>query len=184
MTIICKPAAGFPDYLVYSDGRVTRATAGKCAKRYPAGAVLQGTLNPTGYRVYNLLLDGVMKQVRANRLVLETFCGPPPSPHHEAAHGDGDRLNNALANLRWATRIENEADKLRHGTTARGARHGSKTKPETFLRGEQLPQSKLRECDVQHIRTSPLTGAALAVELRVSPTLVSAIRRRKAWRHV
>jgi hypothetical protein len=35
---------------------------------------------------------------------------------HQAAHGDGAGLNNRLANLRWATRRENEADKIKHGT--------------------------------------------------------------------
>jgi hypothetical protein len=37
----------------------------------------------------------------------------------ECLHGDGDPTNNNLSNLRWGTSIENEEDKLRHGTRGR-----------------------------------------------------------------
>lgn len=50
------------------------------------------------------------------RLVALTFLGPPPSTAHQAAHNDGDPLNNRVDNIRWATQDENEADKFLHGT--------------------------------------------------------------------
>lgn len=52
-------------------------------------------------------------------LVLEAFVGPRPTIRHEAAHVDGRRENNRLANLAWKTREENEADKKLHGSAAR-----------------------------------------------------------------
>ena len=66
-------------------------------------------------------------------LVLRTFVGPRPAGQ-QAAHGNGDRGDNALGNLRWATGSENEADKDRHGTRLTGARtpNGRKT---SCLRG-------------------------------------------------
>ncbi|AXV72811.1 hypothetical protein CJO75_01120 [Ralstonia solanacearum] len=51
-----------------------------------------------------------------HRLVALTFLGPPPSRQHEVAHNDGNRANNIVTNLRWATHAENVADTFRHGT--------------------------------------------------------------------
>lgn len=54
-----------------------------------------------------------------HRLVLSAFVGPmPPSIH--GAHGDGDKQNNYIRNLRWATAASNNADKVRHGTRQNG----------------------------------------------------------------
>ncbi len=56
---------------------------------------------------------GFAKQTYLHVAVLEAFVGPCPEGH-EAAHGDGNKHNNALNNLRWATHAENIADKQRH----------------------------------------------------------------------
>jgi hypothetical protein len=63
-----------------------------------------------------------------HHLVLEAFVGPRPAGD-QAAHGDGDRLNNVLGNLRWATPKENNGDKRSHGTAMLGTRNpmGAKT---------------------------------------------------------
>lgn len=50
-----------------------------------------------------------------HRLVLDAFVGPRPEGT-EGCHWDGDPANNRLDNLRWATHLDNEADKARHGT--------------------------------------------------------------------
>ncbi len=46
-------------------------------------------------------------------LVLRAFVGPP-APGQEALHGDGDPSHNALSNLRWGTRSENNFDITAH----------------------------------------------------------------------
>jgi hypothetical protein len=48
-------------------------------------------------------------------LIAETFIGPAPSKKHHAAHADGNKLNNAASNLRWATAKENCDDMRKHG---------------------------------------------------------------------
>ncbi len=60
-----------------------------------------------------------VKNKLVSRLVLEAFVGPAPTEEHEAAHNDGQKANNALTNLRWATHAENEKDKEAHGTRVR-----------------------------------------------------------------
>jgi len=67
---------------------------------------------------------GIRKTFRVHQLVATAFIGPCPTGH-EVLHGDGRKAHNAIANLRYGTRSENEADKLRHGTSNRGERHGN-----------------------------------------------------------
>lgn len=49
-----------------------------------------------------------------HRLILETFVGYCPEGM-ECRHLDGDPSNNHLSNLQWGTRLENVADRRRHG---------------------------------------------------------------------
>lgn len=58
---------------------------------------------------------GFAKQSALHVAVLEAFVGPCPEGH-EAAHKNGDKHDNRLENLRWATHAENIAEKTRHGT--------------------------------------------------------------------
>ena len=49
--------------------------------------------------------------------------GAAPSSRHEVCHHDDDPLNNALANLKWGTRADNEADKIRNGNHSKNWTH-------------------------------------------------------------
>lgn len=62
-----------------------------------------------------LHLGGHQRTRLVHHLVLEAFVGLRPDGT-EACHWDGDASNNCLNNLRWATHLENEGDKRRHGT--------------------------------------------------------------------
>lgn len=116
----------FPDYDICEDGRIFRARyskTGKGSRSSRLGAEIKGRVLLSGYRQFNLVqANGEQALVRANRLIAETFLGPAPTPRHHCAHGDGDRLNNAISNLRWATAKENNADQNLHGTRRRGNR--------------------------------------------------------------
>lgn len=117
------PIPGFEGlYEVSSFGRVRRSSSSRTA---PSGYVLAARPTHDGYLKYSLFKCGRYRHVTGHRLVALTFLGPPPFPKAHVAHQDGDRRNNRLANLRWATAVENEADKQRHGT-ARGASPGER----------------------------------------------------------
>lgn len=76
----------------------------------------------TGYRSVNLRIGkGRSINRYVHELVLYAFVGPRPSPDHEALHGNGDRADNRLDNLRWGTVLENAADRELHGHVLRGA---------------------------------------------------------------
>jgi len=118
-----KGVLNFPDYEVSEDGRVRRTTdlhmpLGGISR--PAGTELKPKRwNRHKYLLYRLHKNGNTRSVYAHRLVAETFLGLPPFPKAEVAHGDGNRLNNHVSNLRWATHLENIQDAVRHGTIGR-----------------------------------------------------------------
>lgn len=75
----------------------------------------------------------------ASRAMCELAHGSPPSPSYQAAHSCGMGHMGCVnpQHLRWATRAENTADTLLHGTRNRGERNGA---------------SKLTMADVARIR--------------------------------
>lgn len=79
------------------------------------GRVLKGTPDRDGYLKVNLRNTiGGVKTRMVHTLVAEAWIGPRPL-RHDVCHGPGGVGDNSLANLRYGTRSENEADKLRWG---------------------------------------------------------------------
>lgn len=109
-------------YEVSSHGRVRRQSASRMA---PSGYVRKQRLTWDGYLSCSLSKRSRCWHVKTHRLVALAFLGPPPFPRTHVAHHDGDKTNNRVSNLRWATPAENEADKRRHGRV-RGAPRGEK----------------------------------------------------------
>lgn len=52
------------------------------------------------------------------------------------------------------------------------------------LKGQDHGEAKLIDDDVREIRRSTLPGILLAQDFGVSPSLISLIRLRKAWKHI
>lgn len=67
------------------------------------------------------------KTAIVSRRVCEEINGPPPTDEHVAAHecGKGHLGCVSPRHLNWKTRVENEEDKLLHGTAPRGERCGA-----------------------------------------------------------
>lgn len=78
-----------------------------------------------------------VKGVRsASRLVCKLANGEPPTPKYDAAHSCGNGGAGCVTkhHLRWATSKENNADKLIHGTLARGSKNGASKLTEEIVR--------------------------------------------------
>lgn len=119
-----------------------------------------GVLNIEGRRAY------------AHRVVCEAAHGPMPADKREAAHGCGNSSCINKRHLRWATHKENDADKIIHGTTNKGERHGN---------------SKLTDFDVLAIRKRLRQGEtqrSVAKDFSVHVMTVCNIGLGKRWTHV
>jgi hypothetical protein len=98
-------------------------------------------------------------------LVALTFIGPRPVGL-DVLHGENGKLDNRLCNIRYGTKAENMADKVRDKTDNRGEKH---------------PLSKLTVEQVRHIRSSIEATSLLAQRFGVSNKAIASIRRRQRW---
>lgn len=94
-----------------------------------------GAIDGRGYGV--LLVAS--KTRKAHRVSLLMADGLPPSPRSEGAHACRNRHCVAPTHLRWATRSENIADKVRDGTDQFGERN-----TQAVLTTEQIKQIRQR----------------------------------------
>lgn len=95
---VWAPIPGFEHYFASTAGRIAttprRATAG--------GLLKLNTSQPRRPRVSVARFPGwTQTRERVARLVCLAFHGPRPSPRHEAAHRNGDPLDNSVANVFW-----------------------------------------------------------------------------------
>ena len=60
------------------------------------------------------------KGYRLHRLILCAFEGPPANDKIEGMHGDDNRLNNDITNLKWGTKSENAPESRKGRSTSMG----------------------------------------------------------------
>lgn len=122
--------------------------------------------HPThGYLRVVLAQSSIRKYYRVHRLVLEAFVGPRPDGMM-CRHLDGDRQNNRLDNLAWGTNAENQADRIAHGTSNRGA---------------NAPANVLTERQVLQIFRDPRPTRTIASDYSVNAETVRKIKAGKTW---
>ena len=110
-------------YEVSSLGRVRSLDRVVYTVRYHAasgprrilGYYLRARSNPAGYPMVDLQRDSKPTAMAVHAIVALAFLGPRPDGY-EVAHGNGDRADARLENLRYATPKENQADRYLHGT--------------------------------------------------------------------
>lgn len=156
---------GFPNYRVSDLGRVQSSYGGTWRLRKPQ-------TDRDGYLYVNLSRDNKPHTGRIHRLVLLAFVGAPHG--REAAHFNGDKRDNSLVNLRWATHAENAHDLAVHGGAHRAL-------------GSSNGLAKLTEDGVREIRRLRAAGATLrsiGQRFGVSQQTISMIARGRMWGHV
>lgn len=140
----------------------TRTLKGKVLNPSPDGQGYLGSLVKVP--------GGKPVRIKIHLAVLTAFRGPRP-PGLVGCHNDGDKANNALANLRWGTPASNIADFVKHGS-ARGSKNGA---------------ARLDEATVRGIKARLAAGETLmkiAEDHGVSVTAIWHIKSGKSWAHV
>ena len=169
-----KPIPGWEDSHEVSDhGRVkslARSFQVDNGKTYSVkGRFLSAVNDGYGYRKVMMSCKPKRESVFIHKLVMIAFSGPCPQGL-EICHTDGNRTNNCLSNLRYDTRVNNQADRLLHGTSNRGSQNG---------------KVKLNEAQVHLTRKLKKgTTTLIAKEWGVTRDCLYAIQKGKRWSHV
>ena len=163
-----------PDGKIWSKPRIDRLN------RKVKGGWLKQRQDSFGRFDVSLQVSGKSKRFLVHRLVLETFVGPCPDGM-VACHNNGDPADNRMENLRWDTSKANSKDAVVHGTCALLGSKVSRPK------GTQHHRCKLSELDIKWIRCLRNAGILLkdlAEVYKVTESLISAICRKRVWKHV
>ena len=151
----------FEKYSITRDGRVWSS------KR---NIYLSAGLAGKGYPMVVLWQYGKPYARLIHRLMAQAYI-PNPENKPEVNHKDGDKTNNFLNNLEWATSRENRLHGYKLGL------HGS---------GENHHQAKLKQSQVDYIREQHATGkytfTRIAKAFGVSTSLISKIVARTKWK--
>lgn len=83
-------------------------------KRTGKSKILKQQKHKSGYLKVNLYINGSMRTYLVHRLVCEAFIDNPENKP-EVNHVDGNKGNNAIDNLEWTTRSENQIHAWNNG---------------------------------------------------------------------
>lgn len=158
-----RPSPSYSDYEISEFGDVRRVKGGYGPKD------IYKDERPKGYYSARIQGPNGWKHVNLHRLVAEAFIGPCPGSEYVVAHTDGNGKNNHYSNLRWATRRENEQDKIRHGRNPYGSKAGA---------------SVLVDAEVVEIRAmiaQRIPQTAIAARFGVSRGAISGIATGRSW---
>jgi hypothetical protein len=165
-----RPVLGFEGYYEVSDhGSIRRVKSGHGVKPY---APVRLRLSRNGYVRVSLYRDRSPSYHGVHRLVAMAFIGQPLDGQ-VVNHNDGNKTNNTVANLEWATQSAN----LRHAY-AMGLKTGSD------MRGVRNGRAKLTPAQVAEIRA--LKGAERHIDVArrygVSKATIHYIQSGKHWK--
>jgi hypothetical protein len=122
-----------------------------------------------GYATVTLIKDGKRTTRNIHRLVAKALI-PNPENKKTVNHINGDRFDNRVENLEWATHKENIVHSVKTGLHVDGVRS---------------PFNKLKEeevLEIEYLHKNDFPTAIIAEGYNVSPVLVLKISRRLIWK--
>lgn len=126
--VMSKRLKDYPNYVLYSDGRLWSDNVKRFLIPFGIGRVLK--TGSRDYLAYKLCSDGTEWTVQAHRLVASVFI-PNPENLPEVNHKDGNKKNNCITNLEWASHqqdVQHAFDTgLNNGEMWQGDKHSRST---------------------------------------------------------
>jgi hypothetical protein len=160
-----KPLPFVDGYEVSDQGEIKRVKPGQGRR---IGQCLRPRPASNGYLKVVIRLDGKAKTISVHRVVCAAFYGPCPDGY-QVRHLDGNKLNNAVVNLKYGTPKENGEDKVKH---------------QTATRGENVCTAKISESQAIEIASDLSNGVsatAIAILLEIPRNIVYKIKHGKTW---
>lgn len=117
------------NYLISDDGRLFNKKTNK---------FLKGSINSTGYRVYQLTVNGKYYNFLCHRLVAEYFL-PNQENYPVVHHIDGNKLNNKVENLKWVSFSDNLQESYLMGRR--------NTKNQSYITENELKNKEWRQIE-------------------------------------
>lgn len=154
-----KPIEGYPDYRISTFGRIIslKGEIPRILKQSPDGH---------GYLRAKLYETSKCATYYTHKLVAASFI-PNPENKPELNHIDGNKANNHVSNLEWATSAENHRHAIRAGLRIPfKAKINAKQAAEIFLKA--------------HSGNHPLTS--LSKEYGLTTSAISDIKNRRNWK--
>lgn len=129
------------------------------------------SMNDRGYLVVTLSAFGWNKAFRVHRLVAAAFISNPLGKP-EINHLSGDKTDNRVTNLEWATSEENIEHAVAMGLVPSGAGHASSILTPAAVR------------DIREQRAAGVKRKVLAEQYGVSIDTIKAVLTRRIWKNV
>jgi hypothetical protein len=175
-----KPIVDFPDYAVSSYGRVKRIAISETNRhRYKPGLILKPWKSWNGYIRLAISNKYGKKQFGVHQLVLRAFVGRCPKGK-ECSHKDGNKENNKLDNLEWATRSENRQRDIKLGLYPLGSNHHMAART-----GDKHPMVKLKADEVWLIRkclAQKISQRIIALMFKCHRCTINRINCGRSWK--
>lgn len=99
---VWKPCDGFEGFV---------SNLGSLKK--PSGRLVKHRADKDGYRIGELKRDGRWVTIKVHRIVAIAFIGRPTDSRNQINHKNGDKADNRVENLEWASVSENLTHKCR-----------------------------------------------------------------------
>ena len=163
-------------YKVSNTGKIRSLDRKDSIGRSLKGRERKLTPDKDGYLDVMLCKDGKMLKCKVHRLVATTFL-ENTDDKRTVNHIDGNKINNRVDNLEWATDSEQQKHACVNGlkVPTKGEQHGR----------AKLTKSKVREIrERRAINPKVWTLTMLAKEYGVGRAHISNIIHRKTWSHV
>lgn len=181
--MIWQPIPEWPRYEASSNGDICCALTGIILIPRLMGGPTRSDRRPSVQLLHD---DGRYRWRFVGRLVCMAFHGSPPTEKHQAAHGNGNSLDNRPSNLRWATPLQNNHDRYRHGTMPRGDRAPNRTIDSVNVVRLRAAYRALKAKQIRAGKGKLPNGTItrLAAKYGVSKRTARSIARRETWKHI